>query len=62
MLVLSRKSGEKVQIGHEIILTIKKVRGNRVVISIDAPKRVSIHRTELQRFADDDSSPGLFFS
>lgn len=62
MLVLSRKPGEQVQIGQEFILTVQKVRGNLVVISIDAPTRVKIHRMEFQRFDEKASNPGTHHS
>ena len=47
MLVLSRKSGEKVLIGGNITVTVLEVQGNRVRIGIDAPLDVAILREEL---------------
>jgi carbon storage regulator len=47
MLVLSRKPGEKVSIGHGITATIVGVKGNRVRIAFDAPEDVPIFRAEL---------------
>ena len=47
MLVLSRKQGESIVIAGGITITITKLKGNSVVIGIDAPKDVSIRRTEL---------------
>jgi carbon storage regulator len=47
MLVLSRKQGEKVQIGTDITLTVLEVKGNRVRLGIGAPPDVSILRAEL---------------
>jgi carbon storage regulator len=44
MLVLSRKPGEKVVIGENIILTLNEVQGNRVRIGIDASGQVRILR------------------
>ena len=49
MLVLSRKEGEQLLIGDNIILTINRISGNRVAIGIDAPKEVPIVRGELER-------------
>ena len=57
MLVFSRKSGERVQIGDEIVLTIRRVRGDRVEVSIEAPSRVKIHRKELRGSVIGDMSP-----
>jgi carbon storage regulator len=47
MLVLSRKSGQKVHIGAEITFTVLGVSGNRVRIGIEAPARILIFRGEL---------------
>ncbi len=52
MLVLSRKAGEKIQIGDGITLEVRRVAGNRVTLAIDAPKDVRILRGELEKVAD----------
>jgi carbon storage regulator CsrA len=52
MLVLSRKIGEKVVIGDEIVLVVKRILGQRVTFGIEAPQDVRIVRGELPRFAE----------
>lgn len=47
MLVLSRKKGERLAIGHEITVEILGIEGDRVRIGIDAPKEIRIFRHEL---------------
>ncbi len=47
MLVLSRKSGETVQIADNISITVSRVRSDRVRLSIEAPKSVRVVRKEL---------------
>jgi len=49
MLVLSRKEGEKLVIGEDIVITVNRIAGNRVALGIDAPREVSIVRGELDR-------------
>lgn len=49
MLVLSRKQGEQLMIGDDIVLTINRISGNRVAIGIEAPRDVRIVRGELER-------------
>lgn len=47
MLVLSRKEGEQILIGDDIVLTINWISGNRVSIGIEAPRKVKILRSEI---------------
>ena len=48
MLVLSRKNGEAIVIDGGITLTVIKVKGNTVQLGIDAPRDISIRRSELR--------------
>jgi carbon storage regulator len=47
MLVLSRKVGQKIVLGDEVVLVVNRIAGNRVSISIEAPPHVRIVRGEL---------------
>ena len=47
MLVLTRKKGERVHIGDDIVVTVIDVRGDGVRIGFDAPRGVSIQRAEV---------------
>jgi carbon storage regulator len=58
MLVLTRKSGEKLRLGSEITVTVLEIKGNRVRIGIDAPDQVSILRCELEKPEDDSRGQG----
>ena len=48
MLVLSRKSTERIQIGDNVVVTVLEIRGNKVRIGIDAPKEIHVLRSELK--------------
>ena len=48
MLVLSRKEGEQLVIGDNVVLTINRISGNRVAIGIEAPREVRVVRGELE--------------
>jgi carbon storage regulator len=48
MLVLSRKVGESVEIGHGMVrVTVKRIRGNQVQLVFDAPREITVVRSEL---------------
>lgn len=47
MLVLSRKEGEKLVIGDNIVLVVSKICGNRITLGIEAPADVKVLRGEL---------------
>lgn len=47
MLVLSRRIGESVVIGDDVTITILEIRGDVVRVGIDAPRSVTVHRSEL---------------
>lgn len=47
MLILTRRTGETVMIGHDVTLTVLGVKGNQVRIGVDAPRNVPVHREEI---------------
>lgn len=47
MLVLSRKVGERIHIGGDVFVEVRRVAGNRVTLAVNAPKNVRILRGEL---------------
>ena len=47
MLVLSRRKNEEIVIGHDIIITIVEIRGDKIRLGIEAPGNVSVHRREV---------------
>ncbi len=49
MLVLTRKIGEQILIGDDIVITVLDSRGDGIRIGIDAPRGVKIQREEVLR-------------
>lgn len=47
MLVLSRRPQQSLRIGHDIVITIVEINGDRVRIGIEAPPEVEVHRQEV---------------
>ncbi len=56
MLVLSRKTNEKLVIGSEVVVTVVSVRGNSVRLGIEAPRSVSVRRGELSDVGEETCS------
>ncbi|MFZ3416488.1 carbon storage regulator CsrA [Arthrobacter sp. 3Tela_A] len=55
MLVLTRKSGEQILIGDDIVITVLDSRGDGVRIGIDAPRGVKIQRSEVLRAVEESN-------
>ena len=49
MLVLTRKRGEQILIGDDIVITILDAKGDSVRVGIEAPRGVVIHRLEVMQ-------------
>lgn len=47
MLVLTRRPGESIRIGEDITVTVTELSGDKVKLSIDAPREISVLRSEL---------------
>lgn len=47
MLILTRKTGEAIIIGDDIIITVLGTKKGLARIGIEAPKDVSVHREEI---------------
>ena len=57
MLVLSRKSGEKIRIGDEVAITVVRIGPNTVRLGIEAPRTMSILREELCEESQTEQKP-----
>lgn len=49
MLSLTRKTGETIRIGDDIVITVQEIRGDTVRIRIGAPREVRILREEVHQ-------------
>lgn len=47
MLILSRKEGQSIVVGDDLVLQIVNVKGGRVKVSIQGPPSIRIRRGEL---------------
>lgn len=49
MLVLTRRAGESILVGDDIVVTVLELGRDQVRIGIRAPRSVSVHREEVYR-------------
>jgi len=47
MLILTRKLGERIAVGDDIVITLLDIKGSQVKLGIEAPRHISIHRQEI---------------
>lgn len=53
MLVLTHKEGEVLQIGSDVRIHVKRIKGNWVRLCIDAPRDVKLKRLSAEEVAMD---------
>ncbi|MDP9383756.1 MAG: carbon storage regulator CsrA [Actinomycetota bacterium] len=47
MLIVTRRAGEKVMLGDDIVVEVMEVVGNTVRIGISAPRSLPVYREEI---------------
>jgi carbon storage regulator len=47
MLALTRRVGERIVIGENIVITVADIKGDNIRLAIDAPKEIKIFRGEI---------------
>ena len=59
MLVLTRKSGEKIRIGKDIIISVVENSIGQVKIGITAPKQITVFREEIYNEIQQENKASL---
>jgi carbon storage regulator len=52
MLCLSRRHDERIVIGTHVVVTVVAIRGDRVLLGIDAPPELEVDREEVRAVKD----------
>ncbi|HET6792929.1 MAG TPA: carbon storage regulator CsrA [Acidimicrobiales bacterium] len=47
MLVLTRRPGESIMIGNDVVVTVLEISGEAVRVGIQAPREIAVHREEV---------------
>ena len=58
MLVIDRKRLEKIRIGDNVTLVVRRIKSGSVSIGIEAPADVVIWRDEIKRLRDEQRKDG----
>jgi len=49
VLILSRRTGESVMVGDDVVVTVLGIQGNQVSLGVSAPPTTAVHRQEIAR-------------
>jgi carbon storage regulator len=56
MLILTRKKNESIMLGEEIKITVLDIRGDSVKLGIEAPKELTVLRSELYQAVKEENT------
>ena len=62
MLTLTRKLGESIRIGDDIVVIVKEIKGKQVRIGIEAPRDVYVCREELFQKIEEANRSAIYVS
>ncbi len=55
MLIITRRAGEKMMIGDDVVVEIMEIVGNQVRVGIQAPQSVRVYREEIWRAVKEEN-------
>ena len=55
MLLITRRAGEKIMVGDDIVVHVKEIVGNTVRVGIEAPRSTPIYREEIWHAVRDEN-------
>ena len=55
MLIITRRPGEKIMLGDEIVVHVMEIVGNSVRVGIQAPRSVPVYREEIWNAVRDEN-------
>lgn len=56
MLILSRRPGESITIGDDIVVTVVGVSGNQIRLGVTAPREIRVLREEVYKAVREDQA------
>ncbi len=55
MLIITRRQGEKIMLGDDIVVHVMEIVGNSVRVGIQAPRSVPVYREEIWNAVRDEN-------
>ncbi len=55
MLIITRRAGERIMVGDDVVVEVMEVVGNSVRIGISAPRSVAVYREEIYTAVRDEN-------
>jgi carbon storage regulator len=55
VLIITRRPGEKVMVGEDIVVHVMEIVGNSVRVGIEAPRAVPVYREEIWNAVRDEN-------
>ena len=55
MLIITRRTGEKIMLGDEIVIHVMEIVGNSVRLGVQAPRSVPVYREEIWNAMRDEN-------
>ena len=59
MLILSRRPGESLTIGDDVVVTVVSVSGNQIRLGITAPREVRVLREEIYKVLREENQAAV---
>ena len=56
MLIITRRPGEKIMLGDDVVIEVMEVSGSSVRVGIQAPKSVPVYREEIWRAVKEENA------
>ena len=55
MLIITRRAGERIMVGDDVVVEIMEIVGNSVRVGISAPRSVPVYREEIYSAVRDEN-------
>jgi carbon storage regulator len=55
MLIITRRPGEKIMVGDDIVIHVMEIVGNSVRVGVQAPRSIPVYREEIWNAVRDEN-------